>query len=40
MRRISGLDLGTNSIGWAMVNAKENGDHITFEIYRTDCLCR
>ena len=25
MKRILGLDLGTNSIGWAMVNADENG---------------
>ena len=25
MKKILGLDLGTNSIGWAVVNADENG---------------
>ena len=26
MKRILGLDLGTNSIGWALVNEAENKD--------------
>lgn len=34
MKKILGLDLGTNSIGWAVVNAAENGNRTTFETYR------
>jgi CRISPR-associated endonuclease Csn1 len=26
MKKILGLDLGTNSIGWALVNESENND--------------
>ena len=26
MKKILGLDLGTNSIGWAVVNESENND--------------
>ena len=26
MKKILGLDLGTNSIGWAIVNAEENNE--------------
>ena len=33
MKRILGLDLGTNSIGWAVVNEKEN-DNEKSEIIR------
>lgn len=28
MKRILGLDLGTNSIGWAVVNEAENSEKI------------
>ncbi|MBR5803426.1 MAG: hypothetical protein IKY31_03690 [Bacteroidaceae bacterium] len=31
MKRILGLDLGTNSIGWAVVSVDENGDPIHIE---------
>lgn len=31
MKKILGLDLGTNSIGWAVVNADENGNPINIE---------
>lgn len=31
MKKILGLDLGTNSIGWAVVNADENGKPISIE---------
>lgn len=31
MKRILGLDLGTNSIGWAVVNADENGKPVSIE---------
>ena len=31
MKKILGLDLGTNSIGWAVVNADENGNPIKIE---------
>ncbi len=31
MKKILGLDLGTNSIGWAVVNADENGNPISIE---------
>lgn len=34
MKKILGLDLGTNSIGWAVVNEAENGNRTTFETYR------
>lgn len=29
MKRVVGLDLGTNSIGWALVNEKESGDEVS-----------
>ena len=31
MKRILGLDLGTNSIGWALVNIDANGNPIHIE---------
>ena len=31
MKKILGLDLGTNSIGWAVVNADENGNPQSIE---------
>lgn len=31
MKKILGLDLGTNSIGWAVVNADENGNLVKIE---------
>lgn len=31
MKRILGLDLGTSSIGWAVVNEKENADEQIFD---------
>ncbi|MBO4739478.1 MAG: hypothetical protein J5606_07960, partial [Bacteroidales bacterium] len=31
MKKILGLDLGTNSIGWAVVNADDNGNPINIE---------
>jgi CRISPR-associated endonuclease Csn1 len=31
MKKILGLDLGTNSIGWAVVNADENGNPVSIE---------
>ena len=31
MKKILGLDLGTNSIGWAVVNADENGNPLSIE---------
>ena len=31
MKKILGLDLGTNSIGWAVVNADENGKPVSIE---------
>jgi len=31
MKKILGLDLGTNSIGWAVVNADENGSPVKIE---------
>src|SRR5574344_66746 len=31
MKKILGLDLGTNSIGWAVVNANEDGTPTTIE---------
>ena len=31
MKKILGLDLGTNSIGWAVVNADENWKPISIE---------
>lgn len=31
MKRILGLDLGTNSIGWALINADENGNPMHIE---------
>lgn len=34
MKKILGLDLGANSIGWAVVNEAENGNRTTFETYR------
>jgi len=38
MKKILGLDLGTNSIGWTVVNAEEKGNLTTFETYRADCI--
>ena len=31
MKKILGLDLGTNSIGWAVVNADDNGNPVSIE---------
>ena len=31
MKKILGLDLGTNSIGWAVVNADEKGNPVAIE---------
>ena len=31
MKKIIGLDLGTNSVGWAVINANDEGKYLSIE---------